>query len=171
MKKEYLIIGIVAFVIALVLIYTFTRKKEEKIVEIDDILHLYVSYSNGYMANSSIRYSLDYDEKEDRYTVSIKPYLVDDDDVLKKEVTKEFADKLKEILTKYEVAKWDGFNKSDQNVLDGDSFSFSVRMKNDVNISASGYMMWPKNYGKVIGEFDTLFMNIYNEEKGITENE
>ena len=39
-------------------------------------------------------------------------------------------------------------------------------MKDDKTIEADGYMSWPENYNQVIGEFDELFMNIYNEEKG-----
>ena len=171
MKKEYIIVICIVIVFVLGgLIYLFTRKKETN-VEINDVLHLYISYSKGYMANSNINYSFDYDEKTDKYTVSIKPYLVNDDDMLKKEVTKEFGDKIKDILIKYDVAKWNGFRKYDKDVLDGDGFSFHVRMKNDSKIEADGYMEWPENYGKVIGSFDLLFMNIYNEEKGTLENE
>ena len=170
MKKEYIIVICIAVIVLGGAIYFMTKKKEKN-VEISDVLHLYISYSKGYMANSSIRYSFDYDEKEDKYVVSIKPYLVDDDDKLEKEVDKDFANKIKDIIVKYNVAKWNGFKKYDQNVLDGDGFSFSVRMKNNQRIEADGYMSWPENYGSVIGAFDDLFMNIYNEEKGISENE
>ena len=47
----------------------------------------------------------------------------------------------------------------------------TLLLKNDSKIEADGYMEWPENYGKVIGPFDLLFMNIYNEEKGTLENE
>ena len=49
--------------------------------------------------------------------------------------------------------------------MDGNSFSLTVRMKNDDYISATGYMMWPKNYSNVKSELDNIFKNCVKEEK------
>ena len=173
MKTKYIIIIIVVIVIIIGGIYLIKKKQEENIikkVEIGELTSLYLSYSNGYMMNANIRYDFKLDKETNKYMVEIKPYLVDEDDKLVTEVDQSFKDKLKEILVKYDVGTWDGFQKSDKNVMDGDDFSFSARFKDGTSISASGYMMWPKNYRLVREELDKIFMEIYNKEKGI-ENE
>ena len=151
------------------------KKKQEneiiKTIENGDLKSLYLSYSKGYMMNANIRYDFNFDKETNKYYVEIKPYLIAEEDKLKIEVDDSFKDKLSDILIKYNVDKWDGFNKSDQNVLDGDGFSFSARFQDDTSVSASGYMMWPDNYRNVRDELDSLFMDIYNKEKGNNENE
>ena len=69
--------------------------------------------------------------------------------------------KLINVLNEYNVAKWDGFHKSDQNVLDGDSFSFSMYTLEDRYISASGYMSWPENYRNIEDAFDEILGSLY----------
>ena len=170
MKVKYLIIGLIIIVLVIGTIYFIKKKKENSYinsVKNGELTSLYLSYSNGYMMNSNIQYDFKYDEETNKYIVEIKPYLVDEDDKLVIEVDESFKDKLKEIIIKYELVKWDGFNESDKNVLDGDSFSFGAWFKDKTSIHASGYMMWPENYSNVRGELDSLFMNIYNKDKGI----
>lgn len=111
-------------------------------------------YTKGYAFNADIRY--EYELKDGKYYASIKPYEVSEEDKTTKEVDKEFIIKVEEILNKYEVYKWNGFNKSDNDVLDGDSFSLSVSTEEET-ISASGYMSYPDNYLKVKNELDILF--------------
>ncbi len=170
MKKNYVIAGIIIIVVV-VIVCLLMRKKEEIKTEIKDIVYFHFSYSNGYMANAHIIYEINYDEKENKYMVSVKPYGVPDE---KKVVVLEpdgFRDKVKDILIKYDLAKWNGFKKYAKDVLDGDDFSFYVKMEDNQKIDADGYMMWPDNYRSVRDEFDKLFMKIYNDEKGIKENE
>lgn len=174
MKTKYIIIiGVMVCLIIGGGIYLVKKLKEKEIIkkiEIGELTSLYFSYSNGYMMNANIWYEFKYDDNSDRYMVMIKPYLIEDENRLEVEVDESFKDKLKEILVKYEVFKWEGFSKSDHNVLDGDSFSFNAWFKDKTSIHASGYMMWPENYRNVRDELDKLFMEIYNKEKGI-ENE
>ena len=172
MKYVIIIITVIALMIGGFFLYKKMKEKEiiEK-VEIGELTSLYLSYSKGYMMNANIQYDFKYDDKTNKYIVEIKPYLVADEDKLVTEVDEKFQNKLKEILIKYDVAKWDGFSKSDQNVLDGDSFSFGAWFKDKTSIHASGYMMWPDNYSNVRGELDSLFMEIYTNEKGNIENE
>ena len=171
MKKEYIIIGIIVIIVIGLLIFLHGLRRKEKSVEIKDIVSFRFTYSNGYMANANIIYEYYYDKDESKYMVSVKPHLVADEEKVVKEAPNEFQTRLKNIIIKYELGKWNGFKKYDQNVLDGDDFSFHVRMKDDNLIDADGYMMWPDNYKTVRDEFDKLFMKIYNDEKGIKENE
>lgn len=168
MKTKYIIIIIVVVILIIGVVLLIKKKKENdyiKKVEVGELTSLYLSYSNGYMMNANIRYDFKLDKETNKYMVEIKPYLVDDEDKLVIEVDESFKDKLKEIIVKYDVSKWDGYNESDQNVLDGDSFSFGAWFQDGTSIHASGYMMWPRNYSNVRDELDTLFMEIYNNEK------
>lgn len=72
-------------------------------------------------------------------------------------------DDIQEIIEKYDVKEWNGFNKRNRDILDGDSFSLLVRY-DDHKIKAHGYMKYPANYKlfqKEINEyFDTLVNNL-----------
>ncbi len=169
MKIKYVIVAILIILLITGGIFLWKKAKEkEKINKIEngELISLYFSYSKGYMMNSNVRYEFSYDKEINRYKVGIKPYGVSEEEKLEKEIDESLKDKLKEVLVKYEVVKWDGFDKNDSDVLDGDGFSFSARFKDDTSISASGYMMWPDNYRNVCDELDTIFMEIYNKEKG-----
>ena len=169
MKKEYIIIIGVIIIVSIIL-FLFIRKKVLK-VEIKDVVSFHFSYSNGYMMNANIEYDYYYDRENDKYIVSVKPYLVDEEEKVEKEAPADLGEKIKEILIKYDLGKWNGFKKYAKDVLDGDGFSFHVRMKDDEEIEADGYMSWPDNYRTVRSEYAELFMKIYNEEKGIKEDE
>ena len=166
MKKSYIIIGIIVIVIT-VLLVLFIRKKRDEVnkVDIKNIISFRLSYSNGYMMNANIIYEYYYDKKLDKYMVSVKPHLIANEDRVLVEVSSDFGDKIEDILIKYNISSWNGFNEIDKNVLDGDDFSLNIRMEDEQEILASGYMRWPNNYRIVRDEFDNLFMKIYNDEK------
>lgn len=134
----------------------FIIRKPKKI---DNITKLHLSYSNGYMMNANTIYDLE--KKEGKYYVTIKPHLIAEEDSETVEVDDKTVKKIIDLLNKYEVRKWDGFNKSDKYVLDGDSFSFWVYMEDGTDIHASGYMKWPNNYGEVKSELDELLGSLY----------
>ncbi len=172
MKLKYILIIALVIIMAIGGFYYMKYRKEkvkDEDLEIANIKSFYITYTNGYMMSSYTRYQLTI--KDGIYMVEIKPYGVGEEDKLETEVTIDLLEEITKILKKYEVNKWDGFDKTDQGVLDGDSFSFLVSFNNDKSIHASGYMMWPKNYRNVRDEISTLFMNIYNKEKGIKEDE
>lgn len=158
MKTKYIILIIALLVIALSCFLIFRKR-----VEITSINSFYLTYTKGYAMNSYVRYELRYDEKEEKWIATIKPYGIEEEKKKEVIVEEEVSKTLEKILKEYHVEKWDGFEKRDKNVLDGDSFSLSVRMENDNDISASGYMMWPKNYRDVVNKVDEIFMKIYNE--------
>ena len=153
-------IGILVIIVIMATILTFMiifRKK----VEIKDIKYMHFSYSVGYAMYSNVNYDLEY--KNSKYIAKIKPEGIADEDAKEVEVDEKIVIKLEEILKKYDVKSWDGFDKVDKYVLDGNSFSFSLRLKDESSISASGYMKWPKNYREVRKELDDLFMNLYDK--------
>lgn len=165
MKKVYVILIIVIVIVIGVFVFMRIKRKVELKVEIKDVVLLHLSYTKGYMMNANIEYELDYDIENNKYFISVKPYLVSEEDKVISFVDNDFREKLKDILIKYQVDKWNGFKKYDKYVLDGDSFHLYVKMEEDEIIEADGYMKWPENYSSVIHEFDELFMKIYNDNK------
>ncbi len=114
--------------------------------------------------NARVRYEIDYNNNE--YKITIIPNGIPDEDKLEIIIEEKDINRIISILKKYNISKWNGFNKVDKNVLDGNSFSFYLRMQNDTTIEASGYMKWPEDYGKVKSELDNIFMAIYEKNGG-----
>lgn len=56
---------------------------------------------------------------------------------------------LEALLTRHRVADWNGFHGNAKDVLDGDSFSFSLEYADGRRVSAGGYMRFPKGYCEV----------------------
>jgi hypothetical protein len=163
MKLKYFIIVFIV-IIGVGLFMVFRKKDYLKLKDLEksDITYFSMFYTQGYMINSDIRYKIEYSEETGKYMVLIKPYGVSEEDGL---IIEEdgLREKIKDILVKYQVNKWHGFNKSDHDVLDGDSFSIYVKLSNDKTIEASGYMSWPDNYRNVRDEISEIFMEIYNK--------
>ena len=115
------------------------------------IKKLEYSYTNGYEINSDVSYKIDC---EDKCILIIKEYGKDEKDIITKKLTNKDMDKFEDMLNKYHILSWKGFNKSDKNVLDGNSFSFRLRYNDDEKLSASGYMMYPNHYNSFQKEFE-----------------
>ena len=111
--------------------------------KIGDITKFHFHYTAGYAMYAYVNYDLEL--KDGGYTASVKPAGVPDEEARFFAVDEPFAQELKAILEKYGVGSWNGFNKRNKHVLDGNSFSLSVCMGEE-EIDASGYMRWPKNY-------------------------
>ena len=101
------------------------------------------SYTNGYAKNSDVVYEIDC---EDDCVLTIKEYGKEEDELININLTDKNMDKFESILNRNHILSWKGFSKSDKNVLDGDSFYFSLRYNDDEKLSASGYMMYPDYY-------------------------
>ena len=156
MKKiVYIIIPIIILLTILLIILLQPKKEEqEEIKKIESIEHFSFYYSQGYAINSDIRYYLDC---ETSCIAKVKPYGIDYDDMKEIEVDLDFNKELMRILNKYEVIKWDGFDRVAKDVLDGDSFSLYLKANDDIKVNASGYMLWPDNFKEVRDELNNLF--------------
>lgn len=150
-----IIVGLVVFLIA--------HLKGKQNMNDSQIKYMHFYYSTGTMINAWVRY--DVDKTNDKYVASIKPNGISEDDILKVDVNKDFIDRIQSIMEKYNVNKWNSFNKSDPYVLDGNSFSLSLSYEDGTDIDASGYMKYPKNYSEVKSELDSLFMKLYEDNK------
>ena len=119
------------------------------------------SYTNGCFMDSNIIYK--FQSKGGKCIASYKPVGAPREEAVEKEVPESFREKIEEAMKKYQVRKWNGFQKSNPHVLDGDSFQLFVKFEEGEGIHASGYMEWPKYYREFVKEIAT----IYAEEFGI----
>ena len=153
MKEK--VIVMILLVIVIILFFIFKKSPE-----ITTIKRLYFTYTNGYAMNSYVTYELNCDDK---CTVKIKPLGEDEENAKEYNVSKKDLERIEKVLKANNVEKWNGFNKNDKNVLDGDSFSMSITTREGEEIDAHGYMKWPTNYGEVKTELDKIFEDIKKE--------
>lgn len=150
-------LGIVSAII-LVLTGCFHKK-----IDIKNTKHFSFSYTVGNYMNGSYSYNLELDSNN-KYIASYKPDGVSDENKLKKEVSKDDAILLENILKKNNIYLWNGFKKADKNVLDGRSFDLVYSDLDGNYISASGYMKYPRGYQKFKEEVHNYFLSLFKDE-------
>ena len=157
-----IIILFVLLIIVITISYVMVLVKRRSIeINIPNIKYMRFSYSTGNMMYSNVLYQIDY--KDNNYTIIIKPNNVPDEDKKEIKLDNNVLNKVVNILNKYDVISWNNFKKYDKNVLDGNSFSFYLKTKDNNVIDASGYMKYPKNYSNVKSELDLLFNELYEK--------
>lgn len=152
---------VVAFLFVSVLFTSFGFSKNPKSVESIEYFHF--SYSVGYYKDASISFDLSRDKQNNKYVGSFKDAGISDKNATKFYPDEKFVNDLIALINKNKLVKWDKFHKSDKNVLDGDSFSFSVKLGDGRYISASGYEAYPSNYGEVRNAILNLFKQNMNK--------
>lgn len=65
--------------------------------------------------------------------------------------------KVMEIISKYDVFSWDGFDKDNRWVLDGEDFIFNLALSDGTEVYATGSNKFPENYREVFSELEALF--------------
>ena len=159
--KIILTVIIIIFIIVFIFMKKPGVKRIKKKEKIANITSLHYSYSTGTAINSSVSYDI---KCKDECSIQIKPDRYSSEDVIEFTTSKDILKEIEEVLNNYNVITWDGFSKSDTNVLDGDSFSFIVRTATK-NITASGYMMYPDNYSKVTNKIEEIINKVDPTEK------
>ena len=139
-----------------------TNKVFKKNITIENTKSFKYFYTVGYYVNADIVYELYL--KDNKYIASYKMDGVPNEEKIEKEVEIDTVLKIEDILKQYKVSKWNGFNKNDPNVLDGNSFHLSYVNEKDETIEASGYMMYPKDYRLFRSDIDTLYENLFKDE-------
>lgn len=148
MKKKEVIIGII--IILVIGGYMFLNQKK---VEIKEINYFEYYMNSGMMMYADERYILK--KESNSYRITIKP--MNEQESISFDGNKEFVKELESILKKHKVENWNGFHQTAKDVLDGSSFFLEIEMEDNNQISASGYMKWPKGYGETIKEIKELF--------------
>lgn len=72
-------------------------------------------------------------------------------------------EELGKIAQKYHLSKWNGFQKTNNMVLDGENFSLSITLADGSSISASGNNAFPDDYADASSEIQTLFSGLIDE--------
>lgn len=72
-------------------------------------------------------------------------------------------EQLGEIAGKYRLDRWDGFDKKNKHVMDGNNFSLSVTLADGKTISAHGSNSFPDGYGDAKQEICELFENLIDK--------
>ena len=153
--------GIICLIIISTIIICACNKEEieENKMIIENTTYFRFSYSVGYYMNASYEYELEL--KDGKYIMSYKPDGISEEDKSIKEVNKDIVLEIEKILTKHDIYKWDGFDKVDKDVLDGNSFSLSYRKEDNETISASGYMMYPDGYREFRDEIHNYYVKLF----------
>lgn len=155
---KYVLIGVA--VLAIIIFSTLIiLKMNKKSKPVEGITSLHLSYSTGYHMYAYTIYDIEL--RDGKYIASIKPTDIPDEDKKEFEIDEKTVKEIEKKLTEYKVFGWDGFHESDHNVLDGDSFSFSLNLSNGESVSASGYMRWPENYRDVRNYLDEVLGSLY----------
>lgn len=133
-------------------------KKEDDSKSITELSKLDFNYSTGTHVNAWVSYNINC---VDKCILTIKPNNIAEEDKQEVELDKKTMNKIIDILNKYDVVNWDGFNKTNNNVLDGNNFHINLTIRDNKNVSASGYMMYPDNYKDVKKELDKILGGFY----------
>lgn len=76
---------------------------------------------------------------------------------VEKTISGEYLDRISDIIKKYDVASWDGFDESDDGILDGHGFTLKIKYTSGATLEAHGYMKYPRNYDEVDEELSEIF--------------
>ncbi len=123
------------------------------------LTYLTFYYTTGTDINASVNYALT--EQEGRYTAVICPRGVSAEHAIVTEVGENFVTEVTSVLLQYHVGRWNGFDRSRKNVLDGNSFTLNAGFTSGKSIHAHGYMWWPKHFRAVRDALDACFMRLY----------
>lgn len=70
--------------------------------------------------------------------------------------TPEAMAKVRDVIFRYDVRSWDGFDKVDRFALDGEDFNLYITFADGTRISAKGSNRFPENYRDVFGELEAI---------------
>jgi len=105
-------------------------------------------YRNGDVAYDAYRITL----WQDGYHVSVN-------EGADQRIDSEAVDALMRIVDEYDLARWDGFDESEDFVLDGEGFWLEIRMTDGTGITAHGDNVFPEHYFEAIGSIQEILDN------------
>ena len=79
---------------------------------------------------------------------------------LEVDVDAEIMDQLEEIVYTHRMEDWNGFDKTDSLIMDGESFSLCICFMDGTMITAHGGNAFPKGYGNAESAFNEIFWNL-----------
>jgi hypothetical protein len=118
----------------------FIKKEDISEKEIKLFEYSYGSFFGGYY-----EYSI---SSEDKKMIFKAKGMNGVDLDIEKEITKDEIDDLLKLIVEEDLNSWNGFDKSDEDILDGYSFSLNIKFEDEYIIKAFGYEKYPENYDK-----------------------
>ena len=82
----------------------------------------------------------------DKAHLTVNRYKGSDVEIIDIMVDADCLTELSKIINDNEIYKWNGFDKSDDDIMDGEGFSLSVAYDDGKKIEAHGYMKFPSGY-------------------------
>ncbi len=120
----------------------------------------YYAY-HGSIGGDSYSYSVN--AEDGKHFFVYESMLYPDYGELTREVDGAFLDQLTQLYKDCHLAAWDGFNKTDEYVLDGSGFSLSIAFKDGQSLCASGSNCTPDGYNDFRKKMDELFSPLKKE--------
>ena len=157
MKTKDIIIIIAIIIAILLIIFLILKNRKSEIKEIKGMKELEYVLHDGRNMFGTIKYKI---ECNDKCILKTKLSGYTDEEYTEVEIDKEQMNKILEILKRYNVKKWDGFNKADKHVLDGKNFEFILITDDNKKIRAEGYMKYPNGFKDCINELKKVFNDI-----------
>ena len=93
---------------------------------------------------------------EDGYHISVN-------DEEPQSMDEETVQKLMDVIEAYNVSSWDGFDKTNENVLDGEGFSLEIGFTDGTSVKALGDNAFPDQYADAMGEMWDILTHITEE--------
>ncbi|MDO5123607.1 MAG: hypothetical protein Q4D44_02945 [Eubacteriales bacterium] len=150
---------VLIFALLLTAVFPFSGCFGERKTEIDTDSLTYFCYSTScFVINYDQIYTCE--KSGDKVRISVKYAGASPDEVTEVETDGTVMNRLGEVINKYEIPSWDGFNESNHHVLDGESFSLTVKSGEDTLISAYGANSYPENYTDATNEIEEIFQEI-----------
>ena len=81
---------------------------------------------------------------------------------LEVDVDDEIIKQLEDIAFEYQMYYWDGFNKTDKRVLDGEGFTLEIAFADGTSVYANGSNAFPDGFSQAEDEFNTIFFELKN---------
>jgi len=124
-------------------------------------------YGNGSHTGAIFSYDVCRSEDSDGYIVNLQLHAGNIEHTLSADKT--FMEKLREIVRKHDLWKWNGFHKTAQGMLDGSSFGLRISFADGSCIGASGDNRFPDGYSDASADIRALF-NELMKKNGIETN-
>ena len=149
---------ILALLAALMLLLTACRREFSTDAE---MVRFRFSH-HGMVSSSFYCYTAEQTETGWQMTVS----LIGLDEEYALEMTQEDADRLDALVRRCGLWKWNGFDKNDRNVMDGEGFDLTIRYADGKQLEASGDNAFPDGYKAAENEINTYFKELL-EQNGV----
>ena len=118
-------------------------------IETGRTLSTFSVYRYGEISYDSYSIFLD----EDGYHISVN-------DEESQFMDEETVQTLMEVIEAFNVSSWDGFDETNENVLDGEGFSLEIGFTDGTSVKALGDNAFPEQYADAMGEMWDILTNI-----------